>query len=610
VNPLHRFRKSTIWRALRVLDRRDHFLIGALSIVQVGLSFLDLLGVAAIGMLGALSVSGIQSGTPGNRVSSALRLLHIDGFTFQQQIAILGIIATTLLVGRTLISIFFTRRSLHFLSRRGAVISAQLISKLLSQSLLSIQSRSSQMTLHSVTAGVSMITLGILAPMILLISDISLLLVMAVGLLLIDPLMALGTFGTFGATGLLIYLLLNKRAHSLGVRHSRLDIASSEKILEVLDSYREIMVRNRRQFYVRKIGNIRMELAETQAEMSFMPNISKYVIETTVVLGGLIVGATQFMRQDATHAVATLSVFLAAVARIAPAVLRIQQGVLQLKTNVGAATPTFELIDEINGLSALPEIKDEVDISHINFIPNVKVENISFAYPGQIENVVTDISLEVPPGAFLAIVGSSGAGKTTLIDLLLGIITPKIGKISISNKAPLASIASWPGAIGYVPQDVQIADGTIRENISLGFPEELATDSLIWDAIKIAQLDEFVKSLPNGIDTKVGEHGAKLSGGQRQRLGIARAMFTKPRLLVLDEATSSLDGETEANIADAIRKFKGEVTVIMIAHRLSTVRTADNIVYLERGRIAAQGTFAQVRAKVPDFDRQAQLMGL
>ena len=150
----------------------------------------------------------------------------------------------------------------------------------------------------------------------------------------------------------------------------------------------------------------------------------------------------------------------------------------------------------------------------------------------------------------------------------------------------------------------------MRENIALGYPSEVATDDLVIDALKVAQLDKFVADLPNGLDTQVGERGARISGGQRQRLGIARAMFTRPHLLVLDEATSSLDGETEASIADAINALRGLTTVVMIAHRLSTVRNADMVVYLSEGKIVAVGTFEEVREEVPDFDRQAKLMGL
>ena len=206
--------------------------------------------------------------------------------------------------------------------------------------------------------------------------------------------------------------------------------------------------------------------------------------------------------------------------------------------------------------------------------------------------------------------GPSGAGKTTMIDLLLGILNQDSGSVLISGVSPIKAITKWPGAISYVPQDVVITAGTIRENISLGYPIEVATDNLVLEALGIAQLDKFVRELPNGIDTQVGERGAKISGGQRQRLGIARALFTRPQLLVLDEATSSLDGATEASISDAIQALRGSTTVIIIAHRLSTIKHVDKVVYLSSGKIQAVGTFEEVRKLVPDFDSQAKVIGL
>ena len=574
------------------------------------MGLLDLAGVAIIGILGALAVNGVQSRLPGDRVSAVLRTLHLGDFDFQSQVAILGAAAALLLVGRTILSIIFIRRTLFFLSRRAAFISASLVSKLLSRSLLEVQARTTQQTLYALTNGVNTITMGVLGTTVTLASDTSLLLIMAIGLFLVDPVIALGSFVVFSVIGIAMYRLLHKRARDLGVSDSTLSIESNEKIVEVLSSYRESVVRNRRNYYAREIGDIRFRLANTTAAISFLPNISKYVIETTVVLGALLISATQFILQDATHAVATLAVFLAAGTRIAPAVLRLQQGALQIRGSLGTAGPTLSIIEELGDVEEVEEISDEVEVSHINFNADISVSNLTCTYPGAASPAIVDANLEIKSGMSVAIVGSSGAGKTTLVDLLLGVIEPNFGSITISNLNPKSVVSQWPGAIAYVPQDVAISNGTVRENVALGFPARVAIDELVWNAIDLAQLRSFVSELPLGLDSQVGERGARISGGQRQRLGIARALFTKPKLLVLDEATSSLDGQTEANISDAIQGLKGSVTIVMIAHRLSTVRNADLVIYLHSGRILAQGSFEHVRSSVPNFDQQAQLMGL
>lgn len=604
------FSATNFGRTFQVLARKDRRKIVIVTVLQVCIGILDLFGVIAIGLLGALSVADLQSENPSNRVTDALNFLHLSNSPFQTQALVLAVTAVILLVGRTVISIYFTRRILFFLSNRGAQISANLVSRLLSQSLVHIQRRTSQETLFAVTRGVEYITLQIIAPAIVLVSDIALLLVMAIGLFLIDPLTAVGTFFVFFAIGYFLYRFMHVRAGLLGLESSRLNIVSNEKIVEVFSSYRELVVRNRRDFYARQIGKDRHALARTSAEMNFLPYVSKYAIETSVILGAILIGATQFILQDAEQAVATLVVFLAAGTRIAPAVLRVQQGSVLIRSSLGQATPTLDLIEGLDAASTIEDTDDTVDISHEGFVSDIKISDVTFTYPNQKTPAVKDVSLDIPAGKSVAFVGSSGAGKTTIIDILLGVLIPDQGTVQISGLQPQFAVAKWPGAVSYVPQDVVIAAGTIRENVALGYPLAVASDDLVTHALKVAQLENFIASLPEGADTQVGERGTKISGGQRQRLGIARAMFTHPSLLVLDEATSSLDGETEVGISEAIRALKGSTTVVMIAHRLSTVRDADVVVYLDKGRILATGTFEEVRTAVPDFDRQAKLMGL
>ena len=605
-----RFRKSTFGRAIQVLSPKDQQKILVVLVLQVCIGVLDLLGVIAVGLLGALSVTGLQSQLPDSRVSSALNFLQISNSSFQNQALILGIGAVTLLVGRTVISIFFTRRILFFLSNRGAQISANLVSRLLSQSLIDIQSRTSQETLFAVTRGVEYVTLQILATAIVLVSDVALLFIMVIGLFIIDPLTAIGTFLVFFTISYVLYRFLHVRAGTLGTRSSELNIISNEKIVEVFSSYRESVVRNRRDFYAREIGGYRFALARTSAEMNFLPYISKYVIETSVIVGAMLIGAAQFLLWDADHAVATLAVFLAAGTRIAPAVLRVQQGSVLIRGSMGQAKPTLDLIETLGTAPIIQNIDDKVDVVHEGFLADIRVEGVTLTYPNKYIPAIKDVSITIPAGKSVAFVGPSGAGKTTIIDIFLGVLIPEAGTVQISGLPPKLALAKWPGAVSYVPQDVVIVSGSIRENVALGYPLSEATDELVLSALKVAQLEGFIASLPDGINTQVGERGTKISGGQRQRLGIARAMFTRPHLLVLDEATSSLDGESEAGISEAIHTLRGATTVVMIAHRLSTVRDADMVVYLDSGRVLAVGTFNEIRNAVPDFDRQAKLMGL
>jgi ABC-type multidrug transport system fused ATPase/permease subunit len=601
---------TTFKKTIAVLSKADKRKLILISIIQVFLGLLDLLGVLAVGLLGTLSVTGIQSQAPGGRVNSVLSLLGLSNLSFQSQAIAIGLAAVLLLVGRTMLSILFTRRILYFMSRRGAEISANLVRRLLSQPLLIVQKRSVQESLFAVTTGVEIIALQVLALSVVLVADVALLNILIFGLFIVDPVTSVGTVLIFGVVALILFKLMHERAGTVGAKNARLSIKSSEKIVEVFASYRESIVRNRRDFYSREIAKSRFDIANTKAEMSFMPYISKYVIETTVIVGAVLIGAIQFFMQDSAHAVATLAIFVAAGSRIAPAVLRIQQGAVTMKSGLGMAMPTLDLIALLGDKPMKENLNDEVHTKHDGFNPYLEILNVSVTYPEKADKALQNVSLQVQPGTVIAIVGPSGAGKTTLVDVLLGVIEPDIGSAQISGVTPLEAISTWPGAIAYVPQDVLVANVSIRENIALGYPLMAATDDLVNDAIQIASLTEFVDSLPEGLDTNLGERGGKISGGQRQRIGIARALFTKPKLLVLDEATSALDGDTEESISSDIQKLKGSTTVVLIAHRLSTVRDADLVLYMDKGEIISRGTFEEVRNSVPDFDRQAKLMGL
>lgn len=610
LNLRERWRLSILARVLRVLTKRDRKKIIAIAIVQICMSFLDLLGVLTIGLLGALAVNGIGAGNQSGTVASVLKFLNISELPFQTQTLVLGICAVVLFVGRTVLSIFFTRRILFFLSRRGSSISASLVARLLSKPLVLVQGKTTQEMLYALTLGVDFITLNILATAIILVADISLLVVMGIGLLIVDASTAIGSLILFSLIGYFLYRLMHIKIGHLGTKSAELSIMSNDEIVEVLGSYREAVVRNRRDYYSREIGRLRHELADTSAEINFMPYISKYVIESAMIVGGLLIAASQFFMHDSIRAVTTLSVFLAAGTRITPAVLRIQQGSLQIRGSAGRAGPTLDLIDSLGSAPLVENFDDSIDVLHKGFEANIELRNVSITYPGKSAPALDNVTLTIPAGTSVAIVGPSGAGKTTLVDILLGVLEPTQGEVLISGMPPLQAINKWPGAISYVPQDVVISKRSIRENVGLGYPKEVATDELIHSALQVAFLTKFVNSLPQGINTLAGERGAKISGGQRQRLGIARAMFTNPQLLALDEATSALDGETEASITKSIHNLRGSATVVMIAHRLSTVRDADIVVYMAEGKIITTGTFDEVRNAVPDFDRQAKLMGL
>ena len=603
-------RTSTLNKCFEVLTVSDRRKVIGACFIQFLLSLLDLIGVAIVGILGSLAVSGVQSNSPGERVAKILRLLGIDGFSFQTQVAVLGIGATAFLVSRTLLSIILSRKILFFISRRGSVISTELASKLFSRGLTELDRRSTQQNLYALTTGVQSVTLGVIGVAIILVADFSLLLVLLIGLLAVDVVVAISAFMIFAAVGLLLYKTMHIRTAKLAQENMTYTVKGAEIVIELNENFREYFVRDRRKLLISRFETNRSLLAESLAELSFMPSLSKYIVEASVLFSALVISAIQFSLQDASKAVATLAIFLAAGSRIAPAALRLQQGLISIKGNLESSSLTLDLITESRDWELLPEIDYEFDKKYRGFIPEIQIRDLDFSYPGRDEAVLSGVNLDVSPGEFLAVVGKSGAGKSTLVDALLGLVDPLHGSVLISKRDPKSCLMTWPGAIAYVPQETHLLNGSLRSNICLGFKEGEFSDSEILEALQVAQLQDFLIGLNSGLETAVGEYGVGLSGGQRQRLGIARALLTKPKLIILDEATSSLDAQTESEINQAIYKLKGSVTVVIIAHRLSTAMNADKVAYLSNGKIETLGSFEEVRRQIPDFDAQAKLMGL
>lgn len=595
---------QTLHKIRSLFSRTDQIKILLVTFFQICLSILDLISIAFVGLLTALTINGIQSKQPTGTVFRILESMGIGNLEFQKQAAILGFAAGFLLVLRTVLSLIFNKRLLVFLSLKAAKLSSDLISKLLRQPILLIQEKSIQERIYLVTVGVGAITNGVIAVGVALVADLALLIVMFIGLTLVNLPIAAATAVGFGIVGIALFQLLKHRAAVLAVNDAGWSIESNKKLAEVLTSYREATVRNRMDYYAALISDYRYKMARAQADALFIPTLSKYVIEMSLVIGSLILAAVQFLLFDALQAISILAVFFAAGARVAPAVLRLQQGAIQMKSNLAVAAETLNLWDKIHS-STQANQSNSGDIRNdaSDFTPSVSLRNVSFRYPTSEQFTLKSINLEIKPGEMLAVAGSSGAGKSTLVDLILGVLCPTDGKALISNIEAPAAIKNFPGLISYVPQDVLIIDGSIKANVALGYPEEEINEELVWESLKASHLDEFVAELPEGINHIIGERGTNLSGGQRQRLGLARGLFSNPRILVLDEATSALDSPTEANITEMLLGLNGKMTLIVIAHRLSTIKDAKRVIFLKEGAIFAEGTFGEVEALVPEFGK-------
>lgn len=607
--------REIVRKGFHVLSYADKVKSVYVVIIHCFLGLADVFGVLVIGVMGSLAISGISSKAPGDRTQVLLTTLGLDGRELSVQVAILGLIGSLILLSKSLVSLFLSRKTMFFLSRRSALISQRLINSLFRQDISKLRERTIQETIFALTRGVQAVTTNILGATLMLIADLFLIIAFSISLFVVDTLVAISSLTLFACVGFSLYFLMHKRAQDLGDQATKLEILGNSRISEVVMCYRELLVRNRRFYYAKQIGSMRFEIAEAGARVSLMSLLSKYIMEITLVVGGLIVGALQFTTQPPMRATAVIAIFLVSSTRIGPAVLRVQTGLMTIKNNIGIARPTINLIEDYLA-NEIPTTTDneitEISPSRGNyegFKPEVILKGVSFTYPSNKGATIEGVDLRIHPGEFFGIAGPSGSGKSTIVDLMLGIHKPSKGFVQISGIDPLDAYIKWPGAVAYVPQSTNLIDGSIKKNICFGYDEDLVPDSLVESILMSVKLDEFLLT-SDGVHMQIGEYGNRLSGGQRQRLGLARALLTNPGLLILDEATSSLDAETEKQITDFLLSMRGQMTMVVVAHRLSTIMTADKIAYISDGCLIGVGEFDELKESIPEFNSQALAMGL
>jgi ATP-binding cassette, subfamily B, bacterial PglK len=507
----------------------------------------------------------VISGELPGQVTLLLQAAGVDDADAITLAVVLALIAGFLFIAKSIVSYLVMRRSYRFLANRQAVVSSKLASLLLSRSILDVQRRPSQETAYALTQGANAATIGVLGSGVVVATEIAVIFVVLIAILAVDVFVALFSVVFFTLIALLLYRLLANWASRLGREQSAAEIASIASVQESLRTYREVVVTGRRGFYVDRFQALRWRAARVQADLQIVSQIPKYVFEVALVLGGALLAFSQFWTKDVIAAVAVIAVFLAATSRITPALLRLQAAVLGIRSSSGVARPTLELARELFQSTSgdqldrdvMQRIVTSMDAGHPGFNSKVDVVNVSIRYPGSTEAAAEHVTLHVPAGSSLALVGPTGAGKSTLVDLILGVLTPDEGLVEIGGVTPNEATSRWPGALAYVPQDIAVVNGTVRSNVAIGLPEDLVSDDQVWEALDRAQLGVFLRGERDGLDTVVGEHGVRLSGGQRQRLGLARALYTRPKLLVLDEATSALDAETELAVSQSSRFTRG-----------------------------------------------------
>lgn len=466
--------------------------------------------------------------------------------------------------------------------------------------------RNSAELLRTMIESVSAVFLYVVVGLVAVISEaVSLVLIMAT-LLILLPVPALGLVLYLAIAGSLFLVFFNRR--STGYGRSLMDgsLAMYQTATQILGGVKEMQIRNNSDHFLSEFSIARRKFAWARRRSAFLAELPKYFLEILFMSGFAILAVVLFARWSTGEALPLLAFVVATGFRILPSVARLLGGYNGIRIGLPALPVVLNDVKLARGSPPAPQSST----ARRALTRELTLERLSFRYPGSERNVLDDIDVKIPAGSAVALVGSSGAGKSTLADVIMGLHHPTAGRVLVDGVDIRTGIVAWQRSIGMVPQDVYVLDASLRANVAFGDAPDTVDEGRLSAALTRAQLDELVRDLPDGVETMVGERGGRLSGGQRQRIGIARALYLEPTVLVLDEATSALDSETERRITDTIESLHGQMTVIVVAHRLSTVRTCDMLLYLEQGRIAGSGTFESVAAESPSFARLVRLGSL
>ena len=422
------------------------------------------------------------------------------------------------------------------------------------------------------------------------------------------PLPTLAAIGFFGLAALALNAVVKGRSRRLGEQLADASGRSFRAALHARFGIKEIKVRRAEDHFLADFYTARTQWARARATVIFLGEMPRYVLEVLFIVSALLVIALVFITEGEDRGLALIALFVAAGFRILPSAVRI----VGARNTVRTGLPQLELViqDLLADLAAagrdlsVGRDSDTEGEGRLSVTSEIELRDVHFRYPSSDHDVIDGVDLTIPAGRSVAFVGASGAGKSTLVDLVLGLHTPRAGEILVDGRPVGDHVAAWQRSIGLVPQDVYLLDASLRDNIVLGLDVD---EGRVLEVVERAQLSDLLGDLPEGLDSSLGDHGNRVSGGQRQRIGIARALYVQPSLLVLDEATSALDNDTERRVTSTIESIRGSVTTIIVAHRLSTVRHCDEVLFLEGGKVASRGTFEEVAAENRTFAELVRL---
>ncbi|MBK0332157.1 ABC transporter ATP-binding protein [Brachybacterium sp. MASK1Z-5] len=590
---------QTVLRTMSVLPRDSRRFLWAFATVMSLLALLDVIGLGAM----AIALQALMGG-------EQTVVIPVVGWTFEgfgQVVWLVGVFVVLTIV-KSALNLLTIREATKRFAKHEVAIGQMLFRSYMSSPWVDRTSRSSQEIIRMVDSGVAAVVANVLMPSMTVISEFATISVITVGLFVLDWKLALATMIYLG----LVALVMSRVISPLAVRNGAVNRDNSIRVVrllgEVLSALKEITLKGNEKEVGEIVADRRDLASETRAFAQYYNQMPRFVLEAGLVGGFVVVGGVGYLSGGPTGALSSVALFGVAGFRLVPSLTRFQSTQNRILTNAAFSDYIIDDIEQARENVSRTERPDSAELAPGR--RDIVLEDVSFVYPSREEPAVRDVSLRIPAGSSAAFVGTSGAGKSTMVDLLLGLITPTAGRILVGGQDITTVMRQWRSQVGYVPQEVALFDVSVAENVALTWDPADVDEERVHDALSRAQLLETIEERPGGIHGTVGERGTTLSGGQRQRLGIARGLYSDPQVLVLDEATSALDTSTEAAVTAGIRDLGEEVTTITIAHRLATIQHCDVVFYMQEGEVLAQGTFDEVVGAVPAFAEQAALAGL
>jgi ATP-binding cassette subfamily C protein len=491
----------------------------------------------------------------------------------------------------------------RYVFEKQVTLSRRLLTGYLSAPYTFHLQRNSAELIKVTTQTVQRFTTAFLVSLLTLLGEILVVVALITLLVLVTPLATLGAVFALGVPTALVYRFMHRRLAVSGRRVERSMGSMIQWTEQAISGIKETLVMDRTMFFIDHHGYHAKRLAHSQRSVMLLSSIPRLFMDTLAVIAIVAIVLIILARgQNMQSILPVLGMFSVAAIRLMPSASRIASGLAGLRFHYAATEVLYHELREIEGHgNGWGGPAPHQAASPLLFERSLVLEHLSYRYPSMLQPAIDDVSLEIPRGHWVGLVGPTGAGKTTLVDLMLGLFVPTSGRILVDGRDLQNDVVGWQRNIGYIPQDIYLMDDTVRRNVAFGLPDQDIDDEQVWSALRAAQIDNFVCSLPGGLNEMTGQRGERLSGGERQRLGIARALYRDPQVLVVDEATANLDNETQTAIVHTLARLRGEKTIIVIAHRLGVVQDCDRVYMLSQGQVQNSGSYSDLLARDPRF---------